>query len=406
LVAAAVRDISRRKRAAQRQQVLEAKLRQSQKLESMGVLAGGIAHDFNNLLMGVLGNADVVMRHLPDASPARDGVGNIISAAMHAADLTKQMLAYSGKGKFVVEPIDLGSLVRQIGNLLDASISKNVDVSYEFADGLPAIDADASQVQQVVMNLIINASEALDGRDGEVVVRTSIVQVDESYFSGTYFAEDLPVGSYVCLEVSDTGCGMDEQMQQKIFDPFFSTKFSGRGLGLAAVLGIIKGHDGALRIRSRPNEGSTFTVLFPPSSRPLAAAGGQQPSAAPWRGSGTVLVVDDVETVRDATKRMIETHGYSVITADDGDVAIDVFREHFRDIVAVVLDLTMPRMGGEQTFNELRRIDPGVKVILSSGFDETETTSRFAGHGLAGFIQKPYRVDRLADALRMAVDGP
>lgn len=403
LVAAAIRDVSKRKEAEQRQQAIEAKLQQAQKLESLGVLAGGIAHDFNNLLMGVLGNAEVAMLDLPSDSPTRTELSNISAAALRAADLTKQMLAYSGRGKVQVEPLDLSALVRDIGHLLEVSTPKRVAVIYDFADDLPAIDADAAQIQQVIMNLIINASESIEEGTGLVTVTTGRVNADRAFLAETYLDDNLPEGEYVCLAVTDTGSGMDKDTQRRIFDPFFSTKFAGRGLGLAALLGIIRGHGGAMKIDSHVGEGSTFKVLFPASGQ-LVRDSVLSAVNERWQGSGTVLVVDDEEAVRIAATRMIETCGLSVLAASDGDEAIQTFREHRDEIVAVLLDQTMPRMDGEQTLRELRRLSPDLKVILSSGYNELETTDRFAGMGMSAFIQKPYGVNHLVGTLRSVIE--
>jgi two-component system cell cycle sensor histidine kinase/response regulator CckA len=399
LVAAAIRDISDRKQ-------LEASLQQAQKVESLGILAGGIAHDFNNLLMGVLGYADVALVKSRAGSPVGEELHNISSAAMRAADLTSQMLAYAGHGRFMVEALNLSQLVEEIGNLVEVSISTNVDLKYSFADELPTIEADASQIQQVIMNLIINASEAFEGRAGTITVSTSTIQVDRHYLAGAYLNDELPDGAYVCLEVTDDGCGMDAEAQRKIFDPFFTTKFTGRGLGLAAVLGIIRGHHGALKISSQPGVGSTFKVLFPAVTLVATAQVITRDRVDQWRGTGTILVVDDEEAVRLAAKAMIETCGLTVATADGGQAALDIIRDRGDEIVAVLLDLTMPHMDGEETFRELRRINPNVNVILSSGFDEQETTSRFAGSGLAGFIHKPYGLSELIAKLREVLDEP
>ena len=401
-----MRDITERKRAEEERKKLEAKLQQAQKLESLGVLAGGIAHDFNNLLMGVLGNADIALLELPPESPARGKLMNITTAALLAAELTKQMLAYSGKGKFVVEALKLSKLVGEMAHLLEVSISKNVVLKYDFPDDLPAIEADATQIRQVVMNLILNASEAMGEKNGVVAVSTGVIEADRSYLSETYLDENLPEGDYVSLEVADTGCGMDEQTQQKIFDPFFTTKFTGRGLGLAAVLGIVRGHGAALRIYSQPQRGTTFKVLFPASRQAVEESVGPSATELEWRGSGVILVVDDEETVRIATKMMLEKLGFTVLTAQDGRDALEVFRGRVDEIVAVLLDLTMPRLDGEETFRELRRIRPDVRVILSSGYNEQETTDRFAGKGLAGFLQKPYRVRQLAEKVRQVLEAP
>ena len=395
-----------RQREEERRRNLEAKLQQALKLESLGVLAGGVAHDFNNLLMGMLGNAEIALQELPPESPARGELKNINTAALRAAELTKQMLAYSGKGKFVVQALNLSKLVEEMAHLLQVSISKNVVLKYNFADNLPAIEADAAQVRQVVMNLILNASEAVGEKRGIVAVSTSVIEADRSYLSKTYLDENLPEGCYVSLEVTDTGCGMDGQTQQKIFDPFFSTKFTGRGLGLAAVLGIVRGHGGALKIDSQPQRGSTFQVLFPASQQPAEETVGTSAMEQKWRGSSVILVVDDEETVRIATKRILETRGFTVLTAEDGRAALQVFRSHVDEIAAVLLDLTMPHLDGEETFRELRGIRPDVRVILSSGYSEQEITKRFVGKGLDGFIQKPYGIRPLVEKIRQVLEAP
>ena len=399
-------DITERKQTEERQKNFEAKLQQAQKLESLGVLAGGIAHDFNNLLMGVLGNAEIALLELPPESPARGDLQHITTAALRAAELTKQMLAYSGKGKFVVQGLHLSKLVEEMAELLQVSISKKVVLKYNFGDKLSTIEADAAQIRQVVMNLIINAAEAIGEKSGVVTVSTSVIEADRSYLSETYLDENLPEGYYVCLEVADTGCGMDEQTRQKIFDPFFTTKFTGRGLGLAAVLGIVRGHGGALKIYSQPQRGTTFKLLFPSSQQPVEEAVGPSATEQEWRGSGVILVVDDEETVRIAAKIMLERRGFTVLTAEDGRAALEVFRSRVDEIVVVLLDLTMPRLDGEETFRELRRIRPDVRVIISSGYNEQETTSRFAGKGLAGFLQKPYGIRPLGEKIRQVLGSP
>ena len=401
-----MRDITERKRAEEERKKLEAKLQQAQKLESLGVLAGGIAHDFNNLLMGVLGNADIALLELPPESPARGELQNITTAALRAAELTKQMLAYSGKGKFVVEALNLSKLVEEIGDLLQVSISKKVVLKYNFAEDLPPIEADAAQIRQVVMNLIINASEAIGEKSGVVAVSTGVIEADRSYLSETYLDENLPEGDYVSLEVADTGCGMDEQTRRKIFDPFFTTKFTGRGLGLAAVLGIVRGHGGALKIDSEPQRGTTFKVLLPASQKPAEESVGPSATEQEWRGSGVILVVDDEEAVRITAERMLEMRGFTVLTAEDGRAALEVFRSRADEIVVVLLDLTMPHLDGEETFWELRRIRPDVRVILSSGYNEQDATDRFAGKGLAGFLQKPYGLRPLIEKIRQILEAP
>jgi CheY-like chemotaxis protein len=256
------------------------------------------------------------------------------------------------------------------------------------------------------MNLIINASEAIGEKSGVVTVSTGVMEADRSYLTETYLDENLPEGYYVSLEVADTGCGMDEQTRRKIFDPFFTTKFTGRGLGLAAVLGIVRGHGGALKVYSQPGRGTTFKILLPASQQPAEKSVGTSATKQEWAGSGVILVVDDEENVRITAKRMLEIGGFTVLTAEDGRKALEVFRSRADEIGAVLLDLSMPHLGGEETFRELRRIRPDVRVILSSGYNEEQTTNRFAGKGLAGFVQKPYGVGTLVERIRQALEAP
>ena len=240
------------------------------------------------------------------------------------------------------------------------------------------------------MNLIINASDAIGEKSGVITITTGAMECDRAYLSGLYLTEELPEGVYIYLEVSDTGSGMDEKTKKKIFDPFFPTKFSGRGLGLAAVLGILRGHKGAIKVYSELNRGTTFKVLLPASREKASHIRASDPLPAEWEGKGTVLVVDDEDTIRALGKDTLERVGFKVLTAQDGLQAIELYKTHSNEIVAVLLDMTMPHMGGEETFRELRRIKSDVKVILSSGYNEQEATNNFVGKGLAGFIQKPY----------------
>lgn len=399
------RDVTERKRAVEERLRLEAKIQQAQKLESLGVLAGGIAHDFNNILTSVLGFADLALLELPPASPARFNIEQVITGARRAADLTKQMLAYSGKGKFVIQALQMSDVVREMSHLVQVSISKKCALRYQFADDLPAIEADATQLRQIVMNLIVNASEAIGDKSGGIIsVQTGIMHCDRAYLDDSYVQENLPEGAYVFLEVSDNGAGMSEATRRKIFEPFFTTKFTGRGLGLAAVLGIVRGHRGAIKVYSESGRGTIFKVLFPISKQTPAAlsdAGNESPT---WRGRGSILVVDDEESVRTLARAMLERLGFTVLTAGDGREGLEVFRTRADEIQGVLLDVTMPYMDGEETFRELRRLKSDVRVILSSGYNEQSATHRFAGKGLAGFIQKPYRIQELVDVLRRALE--
>lgn len=394
-------DISERKRLEAERLDMERRLLHAQKLESLGVLAGGIAHDFNNLLMAILGYADLALLDVSPVSPARPSIQEIINASHRAADLCRQMLAYSGKGKFVIEHLQLDEVIQEMVHMLKTCISKKALLNLNLAENLPSIEGDPAQLRQVLMNLVINASEAIGDRSGVVTISTGARQCDAEYLRETFLDDSLPEGLYVSLEVSDTGCGMDKETQARIFEPFFTTKFTGRGLGMSAVLGIVRGHRGTLKVYSEPGKGTTFRLLFPASFQ----QGERTPARAPesfseWSGSGTVLLVDDDETILGIGRMMLERLGFSVLTASDGKEGVEVYRSCAKEIALVLLDLTMPRMNGEEAFRELLRINPGVRVVLSSGYSEQEVAARFAGRGLAGFIQKPYQVERLRETLK------
>ena len=391
------RDMTERNRAEEEREKLEQQLLHAQKLESLGVLAGGIAHDFNNILMAIIGNADLALRRLNKESPAVENLHRIENAACQAADLAKQMLAYSGKGKFVVELLDINQLLEDMLHMLEVSISKKAVLRLNLAPNLPTVEADATQMRQIVMNLVINASEAIGDKSGVIAITTGCMDCDNSYLKDVWLQENLNEGLYLYLEIADTGCGMDKETMAKIFDPFFSTKFTGRGLGMAAVLGIVRGHKGAIKVYSEPDKGTTFKILLPASGRP-AEIFNNVSDHEQWQGSGTVLLVDDEETVRGIGKEMLQALGFTTITANDGKEAVEIFKTT-PGIAFVILDLTMPHMDGEQCFRELRQLDPGVKVIMSSGFSEQEVTQKFVGKGLAGFIQKPYKLSVLKDAI-------
>lgn len=398
-----VEDVSELKRAEEERADLNKKMTQVQKLESLGVLAGGIAHDFNNILMVILGHAELAKMMLPSTTPVRDNLQQIEQAAQKAAALSRQMLAYSGRGKFVIETVDIADLVRDMVHMLEVSISKKALLRYNFAGDLPPVEMDATQIRQVMMNLVINASEAIGDRSGIIAITTGAMIVDRSYLADTWFDEGLSEGLYVFIEVADTGCGMDQETMKRVFDPFFTTKFTGRGLGMAAVLGIVRGHQGSMKIYSEPGRGSSFKVLLPASAQYTEQMRNAAPAEIMTQGSGTILLVDDEETLRALGQEMLELLGYQVVTAEDGCQALEKFNEHRADIVAVLLDLTMPHMDGEEAFRELRRISADVKVVMCSGYNEQEVSQRFIGKGLAGFVQKPYTLKELGATLKEVV---
>ena len=380
------RDITDRKRE-------EEALRQSQKLESLGLLAGGIAHDFNNLLVALLGQSSLAQSKLAPDHPARENLGKAIKAAERAADLTRQMLDYSGRGHFQVRPVHLNGVVEENLHLLRVAVPKQVRLVSQLASDLPPVDADVGQIQQVVMNLITNAAEAIGDREGTVVVGTGTrpVRSDEANL-WRHTGEPLPPGPYVWLEVRDDGRGMDAATLDRIFDPFFTTKFTGRGLGLAAVLGIVRGHKGGLFVESVVGRGTVFRLLLPVSAK-TPATPPPEPERAPRQG--TVLVIDDEEVVREAIADAFASRGVPYLLAGDGDQGLLICRGRGREISLVILDLSMPGRSGEDTFRELRKLLPEVPVLLSSGYGEELAKSRFAGEDLAGFLQKPYRLNTL-----------
>jgi two-component system cell cycle sensor histidine kinase/response regulator CckA len=383
---------------------IEEQLRHTQKLESLGVLAGGVAHDFNNLLTGILGNSSLALDNIGPSNPNRPLIEEVMKAAERAAELTRQLLAYAGKGRFVMHTLDLSELVREISSLVQTSFPKHAQLRMQLAGDLPGIDADPGQLQQIVMNLVINGAEAIGSQGGSVLVRTALQDVDQNYIGTMSSAgELLRPGRYVALEVHDTGVGMDEETLSKIFDPFFSTKFAGRGLGLSAVLGIVRAHKGALKVYSKPGQGTTFKVLFPASARAVAAAAA--PAVGDLTGAGTVLIVDDEEIVRTAARHTLLRYGYQSIPAQDGEAALQAYKNCSGKVALVLLDLTMPVMSGEETLRQLQMIDPKVKVLLTSGYNEVEAVQRFSGKGLAGFIQKPYTAAALAVKVKEVLAG-
>jgi PAS domain S-box-containing protein len=398
-------DVTDRRRIEEDRRRLEAQMQHAQKLESLGVLAGGIAHDFNNLLVAILGNAELALGDLPPRSFAAERLARIRRAAQRAADLTGQMLAYAGRGHLETRPLDLNAIIEETGHLLGAAIAKTATLRYELSADLPLVEGDAVQMRQVVMNLLINASDALDGQPGVITLRSGLGDVSAARLGGAYCGEGLPVGSYVCLEVGDTGCGIDPATQGRIFEPFFTTKFTGRGLGLAAVLGIVRGHHGAIEVESAPGRGATFRVLLPaPASPPEEQGATPTSGATAWAGRGLVLVVDDEEDVRETARAMLERSGFQVLTAADGLEGLRMLGAHPGEIRLVLLDLTMPRMSGEEAFREMRRVAPHVPIVLASGYSHDDIRVRFAGTDLAGALTKPFTMAALLGVLRHALE--
>jgi two-component system, cell cycle sensor histidine kinase and response regulator CckA len=393
------RDVTERCLAEERRLRLEARALEAQKLESLGVLAGGIAHDFNNLLVAMMGHADLALAELPATSPAADSVAEVLVAAGHAADLCRQMLAYAGQGRLTVEEVDLSGLVREMAHLLEVSVARRATLRTRLELDLPPVEGDATQLRQVVVNLLTNAAEAIGAEGGVIGLRTGVVRCDRAELAATCLDDGLPAGRYVFLEVADSGCGMDVETRRRVFEPFFTTKAAGRGLGLAAALGIVRGHRGAIRIDTAPGRGSTITVLLPALGRALAARPAAVKPGEGWTARGTALLVDDEESVRAVGRQMLAGLGFEVLTAVDGQEAVELFRDRADGIACVVLDLSMPRLAGEAALTQMRAVRPDVPVLLTSGYCRPETLDRADTSGPTGFIQKPYRSTDLQEKL-------
>ncbi len=399
-----VQDMTLTRAAVREREAIQRKMQESQKLESLGVLAGGIAHDFNNILTTVVANASMVSMDLPADSVARDYLAQIRIATARATELCRQMLAYSGKGRFVVQNVDLGRIIEDTLQMLRISIGSNVELRLDLAANLPPIAADATQLRQVIMNLVINGSEAIgEAAPGVVTLTTSVERVARDSSSQATTA-GTQAGDYVRLEISDTGSGMSGETQSRIFDPFFSTKFTGRGLGLAAVLGIVRGHKGSITVESVVGQGSRFKLMFPVVDGPVADVVEPPRAMTAWQGHGTVLVADDEETIRAIVGSMLSALGFDAVVVSDGQEALEVFGAAPHRFAVVLLDLRMRGLDGEQTLAGLRRLRPDVRVVLMSGFDEHDTMARFAGKGLASFLQKPFEVDALSSVLQEVLD--
>lgn len=396
-------DITERKQAEKEKLNLERQVLHAQKLESLGVLAGGIAHDFNNILAAVLGYAELSLLALPRENPAYEYIENIIDASIHASELSNQMLAYSGKGHFVIEPINVNLMVTEMTQMLKTSISKSADLKFNLAENIHTIDADVTQIRQVFMNLITNASEAIDDNNGTIAVSTGNTHVNKDDLN-----KDIEEGDYTFIEVNDTGCGMHEETQKKMFDPFFTTKFTGRGLGMAATMGIIRGHKGAIYTHSKPGKGTTIKVLFPSTGKFPEDPRSEKkhpPLLDRKQSEGVILVVDDEKALRDFVQIALTQVGYTVLTAVDGIEGLEIFSKKADEITLVLLDIMMPRMGGEEAFSEMRKIRPDVQVLLTSGYDKEEAANRFADMGLlAGFIKKPFRPTALVNKIQELLD--
>jgi PAS domain S-box-containing protein len=386
----------------ERRQTMRA-MHRAQKMESLGILAGGIAHDFNNLLVAMLGQASLAQAQLQEGEPAYKHVSKVVQAAEQAANLTRQLLAYSGGGQFTIKPLQLNKLIGESIDLLKVALPKPISLDLDLMPSLPFIEADMTQIQQVLMNLIINAAEAIGEQPGTIRVGTavySVTQQDRRFWR--YTDQPLAENRYVKLLVQDSGDGIAEETIPRIFDPFFTTKFTGRGLGLAAVLGIVRSHHGGLLVESKPGSGTVFELLFP-ISEAVTDLGAEEPARLNMRSRSLILVIDDEKSVREAVADILDLEGVDVLTAANGDEGIRLYKEQPEAIDLILLDLSMPGKSGHETFQELEAFDPNVRIMLSSGYSEADATRDFTSPPLVGFLQKPYRLDTLVQRLNQSL---
>lgn len=399
-----VRDVSEERQAEAASREREEALRQAQKLESIGVLAGGIAHDFNNLLTGIMGNAGLARRAILDdrSERAADLLQDVLKASERAADLTRQLLAYAGKGQFVIEALDMCKMVTEDSALIRTSISKQISLVLDIPSECPPIEGDRTQLQQLVMNLVINGGEAIGDAPGTLTLRIRTEHLTER--RQRIRTEGFPIfaGDYVRVDVTDTGSGMDKETRDRIFEPFFTTKFLGRGLGLSAALGIVRGHRGAIGVTSELDKGTTFTVLLP-----VVGAPQESQRAAPevqledeLRGVGTVLVADDDPMVRSLAASILREAGYVVELVEDGLQAVERLQQLGDKVSLVLLDLTMPRLSGADAARRLREVQPEVPIVAMSGYGDIEVMERFSGARIDDFLPKPFRPDQLTAKVR------
>ncbi len=384
---------------------LESELRQARKLESLGVMAGGVAHDFNNLLTGILGHAELAERKLPDDSTAIPHLKKVQDISGLAAELCDHLLAYSGKGQLDMRVLSINDIIRDVVSLSAISGTKSVQISFSVDDALPMVSADATQMRRLLLNLVINATEAIGEATGNITLSSERRSLSETDISSLDVGARLPAGDYVVLTVSDTGVGMDAATIERIFDPFFTTKFTGRGLGLSAALGIIQGHKGGLMIESQPGSGTTFQIFLPALDEALHAFASTTSDFAsqahtPSASTGKILVIDDELFVRDVAEEALHQLGFETLTASNGLEGVNVFTAHKGEIIAILLDLSMPEMDGEAFYQRLQKLDAAMPVIIMSGFHEKDVSLRFDQRDKLLFMQKPFNIARLQEVVQ------
>jgi len=398
-----VRDFTDRRR-------LEEAMRHTQKLESVGVLAAGVAHDFNNVLTAIMGNLSLLQRRLQRLTPdqqVQDLLSAVDRASRRAADLVRQLLNYAGKGRREIRPVNICQVVNDALAIVQASVSRKITIRSDVPENCPEIAADVGQLQQLVLNLVLNGAEAIGEDRGEVKVRVRVRSMSERELTEHFAGFGLPAGKdYIELTVTDTGSGMDESTLERIYDPFFTTKFMGRGLGLAAALGVVRSHGGGIRVQSSPGKGTTFTVLLPAEGQdapaPLTVADTLTEAA---RSDGLVLVVDDEAGIRSLIQTSLEELGYTVLTAENGRQALELFERSSDEITMVLLDMVMPVMDGAETAGAIQSINPAVPILIMSGLGDQDALGKFTDVRIAGFVPKPFAPDQLAQAVAVARHG-
>jgi two-component system, cell cycle sensor histidine kinase and response regulator CckA len=393
-----IRDVTEQKWLLQERQQYETRFQQLQNYESLAKFAGGVAHDLNNILTGILGYSDLALLMLPPGSAARDDIQRIIAAAHSAGTLGREMLAYSGKGRFVTQSLNLPNVVRQLSPMISAALPKGSEVRFDLTPEPPGFDGDLPQISQAILNLVTNSSESFGSAPGVVTIRTGVMACDRTFLDEGQTSLDLPEGRYVFVEVADNGCGIPAEVKKRIFDPFFSTKFAGRGLGLPVVLGTMRGHRGTVKVASEPGHGTSVKLFFPISNamkrvmcQVTTGSGHTDRGRAPRK----ILIIEDDQGVQLSGQRILEGVGYSILVAGDGYQGVETFKEHAPSVDLIILDLTMPRMDGEEAFRELRKIRKDIQVVLTSGYSEKEATQHFHQGDLAGFLPKPYTPNEL-----------
>jgi two-component system cell cycle sensor histidine kinase/response regulator CckA len=395
------RDLTERRQQEAEQERREDRVRHAQKLETLGVLTGGVAHDFNNLLATILTHVEVALAGIANAQRVRDGLQRIGIAARRASELTSQLLTYSGRAERRTEAVDINGFIKDTAELTRVSISKKASLVISLAEDLPAIEADVGQLQQVLVNLMTNASEALDHNAGVITIVTGIQQADASYLQDCYADQRVAPGLFVFMEVADDGSGMDSETQRRIFDPFFTTKVAGRGLGLASVLGIARSHHAAIRLWSSLGGGTRFRVLFParPKNAPAPRPQTARAVAANTPARGTILLADDEPQLARNLRELLELIGYDVLLAKDGIEALELFDVHHDAIVCALIDVTMPRKDGLEVLSEIRKRSQQMPVVLMSGHSEAELGHVLRDGSPTGFLRKPFDMDELSAAL-------